>query len=111
MCKPFIENNTLREGTTLINYFLSGKISGKLNKTEQKVKEKIIDQGKLFNKDVMSTAYALIRDKTNIYKTLVEVIKDDELMKFSMKEWPVFDKYKNEEKFTKLMDTSNIIIE
>ena len=32
-------------------------------------------------------------------------------MKFSMKEWPVFDKYKNEEKFIKLMDTSNIIIE
>lgn len=110
LCKPYIENNTSQDGTTLINYFLSGKLSGKLNKIEQKVREKILSHINFYDKDVLSAAYALVGDKTNMYKTLLEVIKDDELMKFSMKEWPVFEDYKNEVKFIKQMDTSNIKI-
>lgn len=108
MCKEIIEKNNIREGSIYINYYLSGKLSGKLSNVEKKVNEKIISQKDTWEKEVLVAAYALVENRSDMYKCLQEVIEKDELRKFSIKDWPVFDSYRNDKKFQEILSTSNI---
>ena len=108
LCKPYIENNTLQDGSTLINYYLSGKLSNQLNKVENKIKGKIISHTNEYDKTVLASAYAMVGDKQNMYNTLKDIIESNELMKFVIRDWPVFDEYKDDVKFKQLVDVSKI---
>lgn len=55
----------------------------------------------------MAVAYALLNDKAKCFSNLRKVIAKNELMKFDIKEWPVFARYLNDSEFQKLTDTSD----
>ena len=74
-----------------------------------KVRTKIIDKKDLFPDIVLAGAYALVNDRNNMYSSLIAAIKDNVLFKFDIMSWPLFDKYKNEEKFRKLADVSALM--
>ena len=44
-----------------------------------------------------------------MYSSLSAAIKEKVLYRFDIMSWPVFDKYKNEEKFKKLADVSTLM--
>lgn len=107
-CKKYYVNPDYFDGTLYINYFLSDqKYNKKDNKS--KIQNKILDKKGLYSDIVLAAAYALINDKSNMYSSLYKAIKEDVLLKFDILDWPVFEKYANEERLKKLADTSELM--
>lgn len=97
-----------REGVICINYFLALEKYKKPNDFEGKIRKKMIDGTIHYSNSVMAAAYALLNDRTKCFSHLKKVVDKQELMKFDIKEWPVFSKYFEDPKFKDLTDTSNL---
>lgn len=97
-----------REGVICINYYLALEKYKKPNDFEAKIKSKMIDGHMNYTPAEMAAAYALLNDKAKCFSTLKKVVEKQELMKFDIKEWPVFEKYHNDPKFKEITDTNNI---
>lgn len=108
LCKKYYDNPDYFDGVLYINYFLADR---KYNKKDNnsKVQNKIIDKKELYPDIVLAAAYALINDRGHMYSSLNAAIKEKVLYKFDISEWPVFEKYTNEEKFKQLADTSELM--
>ena len=97
-----------REGVICINYYLALEKYKKPNDFEAKIKSKMIDGHMNYTSAEIAAAYALLNDKAKCFSTLKKVVEKQELMKFDIKEWPVFEKYHNDPKFKEITDTSNL---
>lgn len=108
ICKQYYDNPDYFDGVLFINYFLSDQ---KYNKKDNssKIRSKIIERKELFPDIVLAAAYALLNDKNNMYSCLSSSIKEKILLKFNIINWPVFEKYREEEKFKKLADVSELM--
>lgn len=97
-----------REGVVCINYFLALEKYKKPNDFENKIKKKMIDSHIPYTSAEMAAAYALLNDKAKCFFYLRKVVEKQELMKFDVKEWPVFSKYYKDRDFIKITDTTNL---
>lgn len=97
-----------REGVICINYYLALEKYKKPNDFEAKIKNKMIDGHMNYTPAEMAAAYALLNDKAKCFSYLKKVVEKHELMKFDIKEWPVFVKYHNDPNFKEITDTSNL---
>lgn len=108
LCKHYYDNPDYFDGVLYINYFLADQAYNRKD-VSAKVRSKILDKKELYPDIVLAAAYALVNDKNNMYSSLNAAIKEKVLYKFDIMSWPVFDKYKNEEKFKKLADVSTLM--
>lgn len=108
LCKKYYDNPEYFDGVLYINYFLADQ---KYNKKDNssKIRNKIIDKKELYPEIVLAAAYALINDREHMYSCLNAAIKEKILYKFDIIEWPVFEKYVNEEKFKKMADVKELM--
>ena len=106
--KYYDQPHMQREGVICINYFLALEKYKKPNDFENKIKKKMIDSHMHHNSAEMAAAYALLNDKTKCFSYLRKVVEKQELMKFDVKEWPVFAKYYNDSTFKEITDTSKL---
>lgn len=108
LCKHYYDNPDYYDGVLYINYFLADQAYNNKD-VSAKVRSKIIEKKDLYSDIVLAGAYALVNDRNNMYSSLIAAIKENILYKFDIMSWPVFDKYKNEEKFKKLADVSELM--
>lgn len=108
LCKKYYDNPEYFDGVLYINYFLADQKYNKKDNTS-KIQSKILDKKGMYSNIVLAAAYALINDRNHMYSSLYAAIKENVLYKFDILEWPVFEKYTNEEKFQKLADTSELM--
>ncbi len=97
-----------REGAVCINYFLAWEKYHKPKDFENKVKKKMIDGYIHYSSAEMAAAYALLNDKAKCLSYLRKVVEKNELMKFDIKEWPVFEKYYDDSDFKEITDTNKL---
>ena len=97
-----------REGVICINYFLAYKKYKNPNDLENKIKKKMIDGHMNYPAAEMAAAYALLKDKAKCFSCLKKAIKKHELMKFDVKEWPVFANYYEDNDFIEMTDTTSL---
>ena len=108
LCKKYYDNPDYFDGVLYINYFLADHAYNKRD-ISSKVRSKIIEKKELYPDIVMAAAYALVNDRNNMYSSLIAALKEKVLLKFDIMGWPVFDNYKNEDKFKKLADVSELM--
>ena len=108
LCKKYYDKPEYFNGVLYINYFLADQ---KYNNKDisSKIQKKIIDRKELYSEIVLAAAYALLNDKNHMYSSLSAAIKEKVSYKFDILDWPVFEKYKDEEKFKKLADVSELM--
>ena len=102
--QPFMQ----REGVVCINYFLAYKNYKKPNDLDNKIHKKMIDGFMHYSEAEMAAAYALLNDKAKCFSCLRKVIEKHELMKFDVKEWPVFANYYKDNDFIKMTDKTSL---
>ncbi|WP_262761847.1 TPR end-of-group domain-containing protein [Bacteroides xylanisolvens] len=84
-----------------INYFIADI---KLNKLDdKKIKNKILNNKDLYDNDVIAAAYSLIGDIPNALDYLSKAIKDDNLLKYSVRDWPAFENCKNDNRYQRII--------
>lgn len=108
LCKKYYDNPDYFDGVLYINYFLADYAYNKRD-ISSKVRSKIIEKKELYPDIVMAAAYALVNDRNNMYSSLIAALKEKVLLKFDIMGWPVFENYKNEDKFKKLADVSELM--
>ena len=108
LCKHYYDNSDYFDGVLYINYFLADHVYNNKD-VSAKVHSKILEKKDLYPDIVLAAAYALANDKNKMYSSLSAAIKEKVLYRFDIMSWPVFDKYKNEEKFKKLADVSTLM--
>lgn len=108
LCKKYYDNPDYFEGVLYINYFLADQAYNKKD-VSSKVRSKIIEKKELYSNIVLAAAYAIVNDRNNMYSSLIAAVKEKILFKFAIMSWPVFEKYKNEDKFKKLADYSELM--
>ena len=108
ICKLYYDKPEYFDGVLYINYFLADQ---KYNNKDisAKVRNKIIEKKELYSNIVLAAAYAIVRDKSNMYSCLKLAINESIIDKFGISEWPVFEEYRDEEKFKKIADVSELM--
>lgn len=108
--KKFYEKPGNIDGALYINYFIAKLNNGASREGVNKdIQNKIIDNSKCFSYDVIAAAYAMLRKEREMYEYMRKALKENISLKFCMPLWPVFDEYKNNEKFVSLTDTTGLI--
>lgn len=87
-----------------INYFIADINYNRLD--EKKIKNKILNNKELYNNSVIAAAYSLIGDTTNAIDYLSKAIKEDNMLKYSARDWPAFDNCKKEPRFLRIVGLS-----
>ena len=108
LCKKYFDKPECLDGTLYINYFLADK-KWHNKDVSSRVKKKMIDNKELFSNIELAAAYALVKDDRNMYSYLNAAIKERALYKFEISTWPVFEDYRDEEKFKQLCDTRELL--
>lgn len=110
-CKKYFDQVYMqREGVICINYYLAYSLAKHKTDFKEKLKKKMIDGPMRYEDAELAAAYSLLDDKQKCFTILKKVVEKNPLMKFDIKEWPVFDKYKNDSAFQSIVDTSNMVL-
>lgn len=90
-----------------INYFIAeSKFKG--NKPDEiKINNKILERKEMYENDVVAAAYALIDNKREAFDYLRKAINEDTLLKYSVRDWPAFERYFDDPKFKKIVGLTN----
>ena len=90
-----------------INYFIAeSKIKG-TKPDEKKINNKILEKKGMYDNDVIAAAYALINNKKEAFDYLRKAIKEDTLLKYSVRDWPAFEQYFDDSQFKKIVGLTN----
>ena len=57
----------------------------------------------MYDNDVIAAAYSLIGDIPNAMDFLSKAIKDDNLLKYSVREWPAVEICKNDNRYQRII--------
>lgn len=102
--KQYYDNPQTCTPEILINYFIADINYNKLD--EKKIKNKILSNKELYNNSVIAAAYSLIGDIPNAIDYLSKAIKEDNMLKYSVRDWPAFDNCKKEPRFLRIVGLS-----
>ena len=100
--KKYYDNPRTCAPELAINYFIASfKKSNKID--ENKVRNKILKNEKLYDNRVISAAYALIGDTAKALDYLAKAIKEDNMLKYAVRDWPVFDNFQNNPRYLRIV--------
>ena len=102
LLRPYYDNPKLASGIIIVNFLFARKMNGK--NVDQKIKEKIIDARYISVSDYeLAGAYGVLRDRNKTLDYIKKIIKKYPSSKYSIREWPILDFLKNDQKFLELM--------
>lgn len=107
-CKKYYDNPQTVDGVLSINYFLADQKYNRKNNSD-KIQRKILERKETFPSTVIAAAYALLKDRTNMYFYLRKAINEHIGIKFVLPEWPVFTDYLEETEFMKLTNVDGLL--
>lgn len=108
-CKKYFELPYMQqEGVICINYYLAYFFAKGNKDLKDKISKKMINSSNYYTDAELAAAYALLDDKNNCFVKLRKVVEKRPLMRFDIKDWPVFDKYKNEPTFLQIVNTDEL---
>lgn len=90
-----------------INYFIAESKSKGTKPDERKINNKILEKKGMYGNDVIAAAYALINNKKEAFDYLRKAIKEDTLLKYSVRDWPAFEQYFDDSQFKKIVGLTN----
>lgn len=99
--KKYYDNPITCLPEIMINYFIADEMYNK-RIDKNKIKSKIIDKGTYID-SVLGAAYSLIGDENNAFIHIQNAIYKDALLKYSVRDWPAFKKYRENPKFKKIV--------
>lgn len=102
--KQYYDNPQTCTPEISINYFIADIKQNKVD--EKKIKNKILNNKELYDNDVIAAAYSLIGDTNNAIDYLSKAIKEDNMLKYSARDWPAFDNCKKEPRFLRIVGLS-----
>jgi len=101
--KQYYDNPAQKNAAIIINYLFAKKKDNTQYDAAKKVKELILEQKYLVYSDVEKVgAYALANMKAEMYSSLKKVLGKNPSFKYSVKEWPVMENYRNDKTFISL---------
>ena len=99
--KQYYDNPQTCIPALAINYFIADIKHNKLD--EKKIKNKILNNKELYDNDVIAAAYSLIGDIPNALDYLSRAIKEDNMLKYSVQDWPAFENCREDNRYKKLV--------
>lgn len=57
----------------------------------------------MYDNRVISAAYALIGDTAKALDYLAKAIKEDNMLKYAVRDWPVFDNFQNNPRYLRIV--------
>lgn len=101
--KPFYDNPEQKNAVIIINYLFAKKKEHPQYDAAKKVKEQILEHKYIVYSDVEKVgAYALAGMKPEMYGCLRKELAKNPSFKYSVKDWPVLENYKNDKTFLSL---------
>lgn len=105
--KQYYDNPAQKNAVIIINYLFAKKKDNTQYDAAKKVKELILEQKYLVYSDVEKVgAYALANMKAEMYSSLRKALGKNPSFKYSVKEWPVMENYRNDKTFISLTSPS-----
>lgn len=99
--KQYYDNPQTCTPEISINYFIADIKQNKLD--DKKIKNKILNNKDMFDNDVIAAAYSLVGDTNNAIDYLSKAIKEDNMLKYSVRDWPAFDNCRKEARFQRIV--------
>ena len=101
--KQYYDNPAQKNAAIIINYLFAKKKDNPQYDAAKKVKELILEQKYLVYSDVEKVgAYALANMKAEMYSSLKKELGKNPSFKYSVKEWPVMENFRNDKTFLSL---------
>ena len=101
--KQYYDNPAQKNAVIIINYLFAKKKDSPQFDAAKKVKELILEHKYIVYSDVEKVgAYALANMKAEMYSSLRKVLGKNPSFKYSVKEWPVLESYRNDKTFISL---------
>ena len=101
--KQYYDNPAQKNAVIIINYLFAKKQENPKYDAAKKVKEQILEHKYIVFNDIEKVgAYALADMKAEMYSCLRAELKKNPSFKYSVKDWPVLEKYKNDKTFISL---------
>lgn len=101
--KPYYDNPAHKNGVIIINYLFAKKKDNPKYDVVKKVKELIIEHKYINYSDAEKVgAYALAEMKGEMYSYLRKELSKAPSFKYSVKDWPIIEKYRNDKTFIDL---------
>ena len=105
--KQYYDNPAQKNAAIIINYLFAKKKDNPQYDAAKKVKELILEQKYLVYSDVEKVgAYALANMKAEMYSSLKKELGKNPSFKYSVKEWPVMENFRNDKTFLSLTSTN-----
>jgi hypothetical protein len=98
----YLNGSDYSDSVLLINYYLA---ESKLNKkVADKINEKFINYKGERSHIEMAAAYAIISNEKEMLSSLKKAINKDNYYRYTVKDWPVFENYKENAKFLEIFE-------
>ena len=100
--KPYYDSPAYSNGIIIINYLFARQKQNR--NVDTQLKNKIIESKYIHYDDIERLgAYGVLGDRQEMYKCMSKLIKEQPLLKYNIENWPIMDKYRNDEKFKELI--------
>lgn len=109
LAKEYIQIPSCQKALWINYLILDCKFTGR-DVEKKKVEEKILSKKESFGNDVIAAAYGLIGDVNNAVNHICKYLKNHNISKYTMRNWPAFEKIKTIEKFKKAVGISDTLI-
>ena len=104
--KENLKYSNYTNGPLLINYYIALIKKEPKSNIQDKIRSKFLQEPlkATRNKLELAAAYALLEEKQNMYDNLRNAIAENKMKKYIIRDWIVFEKYIDDEKFKKLLE-------
>ena len=108
LLKPYYDDPKQAIGTVIVNYLFARRMNER--NVDQKIKDKIIDAKYISPSDYeMAGAYGVLKDRNKTLDYIKKILKKHPSAKYSIREWPILDFLKNDQKFEDLVKPNSAL--